>query len=120
MESIAIYVIYLESIVLKYLVSQFSSPYHSSTAEDVLHPTYLDVVKFFTGLAMQAEIELKTAENWFFVDPHIFQLKLGQLRAESCLEFRGSCCIELPKGRMRDTEAIACEFGLCFGIEVSD
>lgn len=56
MESIAIYVVYLESIVLEYLVSEFPSPDHSATAEDVLHTTYFNVVQFFTRLSMQAEV----------------------------------------------------------------
>ena len=74
MEGVAIYLIYLESVMLEDLIPYFSGADHPSTAEDVLHAAHLNVVKVFTGLAMQAEVELKTTKYWLFVDTHIFQL----------------------------------------------
>lgn len=56
MESIAVDLIYLESIMFKDLISDFSWPDHSTTTEYVLHASDLNVVKLSAGLAMQAEV----------------------------------------------------------------
>lgn len=56
MESIAIYMIYLESIMLEDIVPDFSCFDHPTTAEDVLYASDFNVVEIFAGLTMQAEV----------------------------------------------------------------
>lgn len=56
MESIAIYMIYLKSIILEDFVSDFSLSDHPTTAEDVLYASDFNIVEIFAGLKMQAEV----------------------------------------------------------------